>query len=94
MSQSVIEKLLLEQSDIESDIADLTTKTDDILDSLKDNVGRVGYMRQLTAELLDYLITLDGELDGQVEIPKSNELLSKMLGRRERKKYYLSKFRL
>lgn len=72
----------------------LTPRVDDIDDKLEDDLGRVGYIRQLTAELLSYLETLNGELNQQVEIPKSDEMMSKMLGRKERKRYYLSKFRL
>lgn len=84
----------MEVNDIESDIADLTDKTDDITDVLDDDTGRVGYIRQLTAELLEYLQTLNDELDGQVEIPISNELMNKIMGRTARKRYYMSKFRL
>ena len=43
---------LMEVEDVESDIADLTDRTDDISDLLDDDTGRVGYIRQLTAELL------------------------------------------
>jgi hypothetical protein len=85
---------LMEVNDVESDIADLTNRVDDVSDIVDDNDGRVGYIRQLTAELLDYLQTLNDELDGQVEIPQSNELMNKIMGRTERKRYYMSKFRL
>jgi len=85
---------LIEESDIESDIADLTTRLDDIEISLDDDLGRVGYIRQLTAELLDYLQTLNSELKGQTEIPKSDDMMSKILNRKARKRYYLSKYRL
>lgn len=92
---------LMEVNDVESDIADLTNKTDDISDKLsdvydnvEDNTGRLGYIRQITAEFLEYLISLNGELSSQVKIPKSNEIMVKMMGRRERKRYYMSKFRL
>ena len=84
----------MEVEDVESDIADLTTRTDDLVDVVDDNDGRQGYIRQLTAELLDYLRTLNDELDGQVEIPDSKELMNKILNRTERKRYYMSKFRL
>jgi hypothetical protein len=84
----------MEVNDVESDIADLTTRTDDISDLLDDDTGRVGYIRQLTAELLDYLRTLNAELEGQVEIPQSTEYMAKIMGRAERKRYYMSKFRL
>ena len=86
--------MLMEVDDIENDISDLTDRTDNLSDVLDDDTGRVGYIRQLTAELLDYLQTLNTELDGQVEIPKSTELMSKIMGRSERKRYYMSKFRL
>ena len=85
---------IMEVNEIESDISDLTTRLDDIDDVLKDDVGRVSYIRQLTAELLSYLETLNSEIRTQVEIPESDEMMSKMLGRKERKRYYLSKFRL
>ena len=85
---------IMEEPDIESDTADLTTRVDDIDDVLKDDVGRVGYIRQLTAELLSYLETLNNEIKTQIEIPESDEMMSKMMGRKERKRYYLSKFRL
>jgi len=85
---------IMEENDVESDVADLTVRLDDIDDILQDDVGRVGYIRQLTAELLNYLETLNTEIRTQVEIPKSDEMMSKMMGRKERKRYYLSKFRL
>ena len=85
---------LMEVNDVESDIADLTTRLDDLKDIVDDDLGRVGYIRQLTAEFLEYIKTLNDELVDQVEIPKSNELMSKILGRAERKRYYMSKFRL
>lgn len=81
-------------SDIETSLSDLTTRTDDISDVLDDDTGRVGYIRQLTAELLEYLRTLNAELEGQVEIPQSTEYMTKIMGRTERKRYYMSKFRL
>lgn len=92
---------LMEVNDVDSDISDLTNRSDDLSDKvdklsdiLDDDTGRMGYIRQLTAEFLEYLMTLNDELEGQVEIPKSNEIMVKMLGRRERKRYYMSKFRL
>ena len=85
---------LMEESDIESDIANLTTRVDDIDATLEDDLGRVGYIRQLTAELLDYLQTLNKELKSQVEIPNSEDMMSKILNRKARKRYYLSKYRL
>ena len=86
--------LLTEVDTVESDIADLTNRIDDIDTLLDDDLGRVGYIRQLTAELLDYLKTLNAELEGQVEIPNSIEKMTKIMGRTERKRYYMTKFRL
>ena len=85
---------LMEVNDVESDIADLTNRLDDIQDSLKDDVGRVGYIRQLTAEFLELFSVLGSELEGQVKIPKTMEKLNKVLNRPQRKRYYMSKFRL
>ena len=85
---------LMEVNEVESDIADLTDRVEDLSDIVDDDTGRMSYIRQLTAEFLEYLMTLNDELEGQVEIPKSNEIMVKMLGRRERKRYYMSKFRL
>jgi uncharacterized protein Yka (UPF0111/DUF47 family) len=85
---------LLEVNDVESDIADLTDRLDDLTDDFEDTKGRVGYIRQLTAEFLDYLRTLNDELETQVDIPNSTEMIGKMLTRTERKRYYMSKFRL
>ncbi len=87
---------LVEVNDVESDIADLTTRIDDLTDEVDDDIGRMGYVRQLTAEFLELLITLTDELeiDNDVEIPKSKELMDKMMGRQYRKRYYMSKFRL
>jgi hypothetical protein len=84
----------MEVNDVESDIADLTSRFDDLSDTVEDDLGRMGYIRQLTAEFLDLLNTLNDELDGQVEIPMSIEKMNKIMGRSERKRYYMSKFRL
>lgn len=85
---------LMEVNDIESDIADLTTRLDDLTDKVEDDLGRMSYIRQLTAEFLDYLNTLNSELVDQVKIPNSIEKMNKIMGRSERKRYYMSKFRL
>ena len=86
---------LMEVNDTESDVADLTDRLDDLSDILDDDLGRMGYIRQLTAEFLELLIKLTGELDdGGIEIPDSLELMTKMMGRQHRKRYYMSKFRL
>jgi hypothetical protein len=86
--------LLMEVNDVESDIADLTNRLDNLGDLVDDDIGRMGYVRQLTAEFLEYLKVLNDELSSQVDIPKSSELMNKILGRAERKRYYMSKFRL
>jgi heme oxygenase len=85
---------LMEVNDIESDIADLTNRVDNLTDVVDDDLGRMSYIRQLTAEFLDFLNTLNDELDGQVDIPNSIEKMNKIMGRSERKRYYMSKFRL
>ncbi len=85
---------LMEANDVESDIADLTDRLEDLNDVVDDDLGRMSYIRQLTAEFLEYLMTINDELKDQVEIPKSEEIMNKMLGRAERKRYYMSKFRL
>lgn len=86
---------LMEVNDVESDVADLTNRLDDLSDIVDDNVGRMGYVRQLTAEFLELLIKLTSELDDDdVEIPETLELITKMMGRQHRKRYYMSKFRL
>ena len=46
----------------------------------------MSYVRQLTGEFLEYVKTLNDELSSQVDIPDSQELMSKMLGRSERKR--------
>jgi len=91
----------MEVNDVESDVADLTDRIDTLTDRfdnlrdvVEDDLGRMSYIRQLTAEFLEYLMTINDELTDQVEIPKSNEIMVKMLGRRERKRYYMSKFRV
>ena len=85
---------LLEVNDVENDIADLTDRFENLDDDFEDTKGRVSYIRQLTAEFLEYLKTLNSELETQVDIPNSTEMMDKMLGRTERRKYYTSKFRL
>lgn len=85
---------LMEVNDVGSDITDLTTRLDDLTDKVEDDLGRMSYIRQLTAEFLDYLNTLNSELTDQVKIPNSIEKMNKMMGRSERKRYYMSKFRL
>lgn len=87
-------KRLVEVNDVESDIADLTDRIEGLSTNVEDDEGRIDYIRQLTAEFLEYIKTLNTELEGQVDIPDSSELLTKILGRSERKRYYMSKFRL
>jgi hypothetical protein len=85
---------LMEVNDVESDIADLTNRLEDLTLDVDDDIGRMSYIRQLTAEFLEYIKTLNDELSTQVEIPKSEELMNKIINRPERKRYYMSKFRL
>ncbi len=80
--------------DIELDIKNLKKGLEDIDIDVTDDIGRMSYVRQLTGEFLEYVKTLNDELSSQVDIPDSQELMSKMLGRSERKRYYMSKFRL
>jgi len=80
--------------DIKKDVKDIKKDILDLADDLSDDVNRMSYVRQLSGEFLEYLNTLDTELEGQVETPNSNELMDKIMGRSERKKYYMSKFRL
>jgi len=80
--------------DIKKDVKDIKKDILDLADDLSDDVDRMSYVRQLSGEFLEYLNTLDTELEGQVETPNSNELMNKIMGRSERKKYYMSKFRL
>jgi uncharacterized protein Yka (UPF0111/DUF47 family) len=86
---------LIEVNDVESDVADLTNRLDDLTDVVDDDLSRMSYVRQLTAEFLELLITLTGELQDQnIKLPQTQELMSKISGREGRKKYYMSKFRL
>lgn len=86
--------ILKEVGDVEKDVEKLSDRLDDLDMEMDDDIGRMSYVRQLTAEFLDFLNTLTKELDSQVEIPDSIEKMEKMLGRSERKRYYMSKFRL
>lgn len=86
--------ILLEVEDVENDINYLSDKLDDLDNEMDDDIGRMSYVRQLTAEFLEFLKTLTDELAPQVDIEKSEELMSKILARSERKRYYMSKFRL
>lgn len=86
---------LMEVNDVESDVADLTDRLDNLTDVIDDDLGRMSYVRQLTAEFLELFMKLTSELDGEgVEIPETLELMTKMMGRQHRKRYYMSKFRL
>lgn len=84
----------MEVNDIESDVADLTNRLDDLSDVVDDDLGRMSYVRQLTAEFLDLLNTLTDEVSSQIDIPLSLDKMEKIMGRSERKRYYMSKFRL
>lgn len=87
---------LMEVNDVESDIADLTDRLDNLSDVVEDDIGRMGFVRQLTAEFLEIFITMTKELenDNDVKIPETAELMTKVMGRKFRKRYYMSKFRL
>lgn len=91
---SKTEKLKKELSTLETEVGDMQNELDDLKLELDDDIGRMSYVRQLTGEFLEYLIVLNGELEKQVKIPDSIELMNKMLSRSERKRYYMSKFRL
>ena len=83
------------EDDVEDDLTDLKDNFSDLTDIVDDNVGRMGYVRQLTGEFLELLMKLTSELDDEnVEIPETLELMTKMMGRKHRKRYYMSKFRL
>lgn len=86
---------LMEVNDVESDVADLTNRLEDLDDLVSDDIGRMGYVRQLTAEFLELFMKLTKELEkANIEIPETQELMNKVLGRADRKRYYMSKFRL
>lgn len=87
---------IMEVNDVESDIADLTDRIENLDDILTDDRDRMDYVRQLTAEFLELFLTLTNELDSNegVEIPETLELMNKVMGRKHRKRYYMSKFRL
>ncbi len=86
---------LMEVNDVESDVADLTDRLENLTNVVDDDISRMAYVRQLTAEFLELLITLTQELEDQnVKIPQTQELMSKIYGREGRKRYYMSKFRL
>jgi hypothetical protein len=85
--------------DLETDVESLKTQIKDFLepnvgDIEGSNEGRLGYIRLLTADILEYLTLLSQELDKKVGIPASKEKLNKLLVRKERKRYYLSTLRL
>lgn len=88
------DKLKKDISNLKTDVKDMQKELDDLKIELDDDIGRMSYVRQLTGEFLEYLIILNGELEKQVKIPDSIELMNKMLSRSERKRYYMSKFRL
>lgn len=88
------DKLKKDISNLKTDVKDMQKDLDDLKLDLDDDIGRMSYVRQLTGEFLEYLLVLNNELESQVEIPDSIELMNKMLSRSERKRYYMSKFRL
>ena len=86
---------LMEVNDTESDVADLTDRFEDLTELVNDDIERMGYVRQLTAEFLELFMKLTKELEiANVHIPETSELMNKVLGRADRKRYYMSKFRL
>jgi len=86
---------LMEVNDVESDISDLTDRLEGLDDLVTDDIERMGYVRQLTAEFLELFMKLTKELEkANIEIPETSELMNKVLGRADRKRYYMSKFRL
>ena len=92
--QSKLKNLKTDVLDLKSDIKKLRDDLENLGDDVEDDIDRMSYVRQISGEFLEYLNTLDGELQGQVDTPESNELMNKIMGRSERKKYYMSKFRL
>ena len=81
---------LMEVNDVESDVADLTDRLENLTNVVDDDISRMAYVRQLTAEFLELLITLTQELEDQnVKIPQTQELMSKIYGREGRKSLLL-----
>jgi hypothetical protein len=81
----------------DTSFTDLKTSFDDYVKTVGDGEsteGRLGYIRQLTADTIEYILTLSKEINQHIEIPKSMDMLEKMMGRKERKRYYLSTLRL
>lgn len=87
-------QLMVEVGEVENEVDDLNDRLSDLDSEVEDDVSRMAYVRQLTAEFLQFLKTLTDELSPQVDIKKSEELMDKILSRSERKRYYMSKFRL
>lgn len=60
------------------------------------NIGRIKYMRELTADIVEYLTILNEELKNNpnIDINKSDSKLKKLLNRGERKKYFFKTHRL
>tara|TARA_Y100001937_G_C6952180_1_gene255126 strand:- start:104 stop:430 length:327 start_codon:yes stop_codon:yes gene_type:complete len=82
--------------EIEDELAEIKAKLGD-LDDLESEVQKnMDYSSGLSANILDYLVTLDEELfdDPNVDVPESHEQMRILLSRKGRKKYYLSRFRL
>ena len=82
--------------DIEDDLAEIKAKLEDLDDLESDVEKNMDYSSGLSANILDYLVTLDEELfdDPNVDVPESHEQMRILLSRKGRKKYYLSRFRL
>jgi len=81
---------------IEDDLADIKVKLGDMGDFEADVEKNMDDVSGLSANILDYLVTLDEELfdDPNISTPESHEQMRILLSRKGRKKYYLSRFRL
>ncbi len=63
---------LMEVNDVESDVADLTDRFEDLTELVSDDIDRMGYVRQLTAEFLELFMRLTKELKtADVKIPET-----------------------
>ena len=81
---------------IEDELAEIKVKLgsiDDLGTEVEKNMDDVS---GLSANILDYLVTLDEELfdDPNISTPEAHEQMRILLSRKGRKKYYLSRFRL
>ena len=81
---------------VEDDLAEIKAKLGDIDDLEADVEKNMDDVSGLSANILDYLVTLDEELfdDPNISTPEAHEQMRILLSRKGRKKYYLSRFRL